>query len=71
MHRLRMRKFQRDSITQVTPEGMTMPLEIVYQSLDNLHGLYLNIQDWYFLRLSYSWWKPVVNDTFINYIGEM
>jgi amidophosphoribosyltransferase len=55
---------------QVTPEGMTMPLEIVYQSLDNLHkAIPEHTGDWYF---SGDYPTPggnrVVNDTFINYI---
>lgn len=55
---------------QLTPEGMTMPLQIVYQSLDNLHKAIPNhTGDWYF---SGNYPTPggnrVVNDTFINYI---
>ena len=55
---------------ELTPEGMTMPLEIVYQSLDNLHKAIPNHSgDWYF---SGNYPTPggnrVVNDTFINYI---
>ena len=47
-----------------------MPLEIVYQSLDNLHkAIPEHTGDWYF---SGDYPTPggnrVVNDTFINYI---
>lgn len=55
---------------ELTPEGMTMPLEIIFQSLDNLHKAIPNHSgDWYF---SGDYPTPggnrVVNDTFINYI---
>ena len=53
----------------LTPEGMTIPLQIVYQSLDNLHkAIPEHLGDWYF---SGNYPTPggnrVVNDTFINY----
>ncbi|MBQ4035972.1 MAG: amidophosphoribosyltransferase, partial [Paludibacteraceae bacterium] len=63
-------EISRQIALELTPEGMTMPLEIVFQSLDNLHKAIPNHSgDWYF---SGDYPTPggnrVVNDTFINYI---
>lgn len=63
-------EISRQIALELTPEGMTMPLEIVFQSLDNLHKAIPNHSgDWYF---SGNYPTPggnrVVNDTFINYI---
>lgn len=62
-------EISKEIASELTPEGMAMPLEIVFQSLDNLHkAIPSHLGDWYF---SGDYPTPggnrVVNDTFINY----
>lgn len=55
----------------VTPEGLNIPVEVLFQSIDNLHQATSHSGDWYF---SGNYPTPggvrVVNRAFINYIEK-
>ena len=56
----------------VTPKGMTIPVTVIYQTLENLHeACPLNTGDWYFSgKYPTPGGNRVINRAFINYMEK-
>ena len=54
----------------ITPQGLTIPVDVIYQSIDNLHkACPSNLGDWYFTGdYPTPGGNKVVNKAFINYM---
>jgi amidophosphoribosyltransferase len=66
-------EISRETVEMLTPEGVTTPIEIVYQSLEGLHrAIPEHTGDWYF---SGDYPTPggtrLVNQAFVNYIEQV